>query len=502
MRRNPALYEINTLHWLHELALKHGRERMRLSEVPAKEWDGLRDLGFQFVWLMGVWKRSREGIRIFQNEREYRDFKALFDFAVPGWTEEDLTGSPYSIAAYEPEPLIGGWEDLNRAREELNRRGMGLVLDFAPNHTAPDHPWVRKRPDYYITGSEQDFREDDLAFTPVTHGGKPLYMARGRDPYFLPWTDTVQLNYFNPEMRRALIGELKRISRHCDGLRCDMAMLVLNDIFSNTWGWAMAHLTHNPPRTEFWTEARYELENFVLIAEAYWDTEWRLQELGFDYVYDKRLYDRLKDSSAGDLLMHLGADTGFQKRLVRFVENHDEPRCAQAFDEGRLFPSLVLLSTLPGMRLFHHGQLEGRKIKAPLQLRRSPSEGGDPEIRAMYDKVLAISSQDVFHDGRWELKGVLPAGDQSSDNLIAYVWKLGNTLKLVVVNLDGHVSQGRIPLTAEVGAEAAYILLDELSGMKYLRSGEDMTGPGLHVVLEGMRAHVFDIKPSKVGAGG
>jgi glycosidase len=111
---------------------------------------------------------------------------------------------------------------------------MKLILDFFPNHTAPDHPWVFEHPDYYIQGSEPDYARDPAAFIPVQKGRRTLYIARGRDPYFPPWPDTAQLNYLSRDVRSALIEELKKISGHCDGVRCDMAMLVLNDIFENT----------------------------------------------------------------------------------------------------------------------------------------------------------------------------------------------------------------------------------------------------------------------------
>jgi len=496
-KRNPRLYEIHTVQWLHELREKYSFDAMTLSGVPGPEWDRLQKLGFQFVWLMGAWKRSRAGVETFKGEEgEYRDFREYLDSVMPRWTEEDLVGSPYSIAAYEPDPLVGSDDELVHARKELNRRGMGLILDFVPNHTAPDFPWVHSRPDYYVRGSEEDYRKDPRAFTPVSHKGKTIYIARGQDPYFPPWSDTLQLDYFNPETRAALIGEMKRISRYCDGLRCDMAMLVLNDIFAKTWAWAKERAQHAPSRREFWTEARHELDNIFLIAEAYWDTEWRLLELGFDYVYDKRLYDRLRDSQAGDVLAHLRADVEFQRKLVRFVENHDEPRGASAFREGRLRPAVVAVATLPGMRLFHHGQLEGRQVKSPLQLRRRPEEAADEEVEQFYEKVLAVTDAPAFHDGKWELREVNRSEDDSHIDLIAYVWHGGGSLKLVVINLGERPSQGFIPLGGLVRPEAGYILHDGLDGSRYLRSGEEMAGRGLHVVLGGFNSHIFDIAPT------
>jgi len=245
-------------------------------------------------------------VKLFRESADWPRLRAHFDSILPGWTDEDVTGSPYSLASYTPEPLIGTWADIDNARGELHSRGMMLVLDFVPNHTAPDHPWVFEHPEYYIQGSELDFKQNPTAFIPVQKGEQTLYIARGKDPYFPPWPDTVQLSYFSREARSALIGELKKVANHCDGVRCDMAMLVLNDIFDKTWGWTRKEDIHGLP--EFWEEVRRELPGFLLIAEVYWNTEWRLQQLGFDYVYDKRLYDRLLMASGLDVNLHLTAD--------------------------------------------------------------------------------------------------------------------------------------------------------------------------------------------------
>jgi glycosidase len=488
---NPKLYEINTLVWLGELSRRYGKT-IRLGNVPAEQWDRLKLLGFDYVWLMGVWKRSREGVKLFKESPEWPKLCTHFDAILPGWTDEDVTGSPYSIAAYTPEPGIGTWSDLDKARAALKKRGMRLILDFVPNHTAPDHPWTRQNPDYYIQGGAAGFRDHPESSIQAHKGKKTLYIARGKDPNFPPWPDTAQLNYFNPAMRSALIGELITISEHCDGVRCDMAMLVLNDIFSRTWGWARKDPQQKTP--EFWEEVRRALPGFLLIAEAYWDTEWRLQQLGFDYVYDKRLYDRLLNASGKELNLHLTADPSYQDKLVRFIENHDEARSAAVFDSGKLRAAVVLYSLLPGMKLYHHGQLVGRKIHIPLLLGRAPDEQSNENLKAFYEKVLSISQSEIFRYGEWRLHEVIPAEDGSFVNLIAYQWKKDGQLKLVVVNLGSGYAQGRIALKQELSADSDYSLVDELNDRSYVRAGKDMAGPGLHVVLGGYQSHILGVK--------
>jgi glycosidase len=493
MRENPALYEINTYVWLYELSQQYG-EPVTIGNVPAAEWDRFKALGCDYIWLMGIWKRSMSGFRIFQDEaEEYIPFISYINSIFPGWKEEDLVGSPYSVAAYEPDPFIGKWEDVDKAMEELHKRDMGLILDFVPNHTAPDHPWVFEHPDYYFQGNSEEFEKHPGVFSLIKDGERIIYAARGKDPYFPSWSDTVQLNHFNRETRKALINEVKKIAEHCDGIRCDMAMLVLNDIFQNTWGWMRKLSSQALPEEEFWVKVRQAIPGSLLMAETYWDTEWTLQQMGFDYVYDKKLYDRIASFSSGDIYLHLKADMNFQKRLIRFLENHDEKRSAEVFGKERLETVATLFSTLPGMRLYHQGQIEGKKLKISVQLRRITHEAADKEVKAFYERLLSITKQDVFHNGKWRLWEVYPLSDGSSGNLIAYTWVLGHQIKIVVINMSPSVSQGRIPLRDMVRSDSEYILTDELHGITYIRNGKDMENPGLIVILDSFKSHIFDI---------
>jgi hypothetical protein len=494
MRQSPKLYEINTVVWLDELGRRQGR-KLTLGDVPAEEWDRLKQWGFDYVWLMGVWERSRAGMEFFRSSPEWPAVTILFDSVLPGWQDADVVGSPYSIASYTPDPLVGEWGDIDEVRRELHRREMKLVLDFVPNHTAPDHSWIFAHPGFYFRASESDYERDPSLFSRVLRKGEVSYIARGKDPYFAAWPDTAQLNHFNPETRLALIEEMRSISRHCDGVRCDMAMLVLNDIFSRNWAWAGKGWFEMPLK-EFWKEVRNNFPALILMAEAYWDTEQRLQELGFDYVYDKKFYDCLRSSQPGDILHSLGRDTSFQRRLVRFLENHDEARSAEVFAGEKLCVSSVVISTVPGMRLYYHGQLEGKTKQVPLLLGRTSLEQANPAIARMYEKIFRITSQDVFSSGAFGVRAVADAWDNTSANLVAYTWKDEKSTKLVVANLGGCVSQGRVSLAEDVSGTGSYELRDELNDKRYRRSGQEMAGPGLHVILEAHQAHIFDISPA------
>ena len=199
-----------------------------------------------------------------------------------------------------------------------------------PNHVAPDHAWTTAHPEYFVSGSEDDLERDPASFVRV--GDRVL--ANGRDPYFPAWPDVVQLNAFSADLRGAVIETLGRIAEQCDGVRCDMAMLMMNDVFERTWG----ERAGARPQDDYWPTVigavRRAHPDFVFLAEAYWDLEYALQQQGFDYCYDKRLYDRLVHEGADSVHGHLTADIGYQNRLVRFIENHDEPRAASAFPPG------------------------------------------------------------------------------------------------------------------------------------------------------------------------
>jgi len=493
MTGNPHLYEINTAVWLYELSEEYGKP-MTIGQVPVSEWDRLKDSGFHFIWLMGVWTRCR-------SDREYfladpRNVE-LCNTILPGWTEQDIIGSPYAVAGYEPDPQIGSWEEIDRVRRELHARDMRLILDFIPNHTGLEHPWALTHPDFFIQADAHAFRKNPGDYHPVRHNGETLYLANGRDPCFPPWTDTLQLNYFNPLAREAMIGEIKNMSRHCDGFRCDMAMLILNDIFRKTWGWTLSDEQSAIPQEEFWSTARKSVPDSILIAEAYWDTEWELQQLGFDYTYDKRLYDRVVSASAKNIYLHLLADPAFQGKLTRFIENHDERRSAHVFGRERLEAPAVLFATLPGMKLYHHGQIEGKKIRIPVQMRRVMHEAPDRGTVRLYEKLLSITGQGIFHEGRWQLREVFPLTDDGSHDLIAYTWQAGPRMKLVAVNMTHETASGRIPLKGLVVHEIHYRLHDELHEQLYVRNGNDMIYPGLIVVLAPFRAHIFDISPAE-----
>jgi glycosidase len=184
-RRYPAGFEINTWVWLSDLSAKIGAF-VELGSVPPAEWDTLAGCGFDAVWLMGVWERSPAGSAIANRNK---DLQGEFRRAMPDFHPLDNVGSPYCIRRYVVDELLGGPAGLATARRELAKRGMSLLLDFVPNHVAPDHPWVASHPEFFIQGNAEDVKHSPQAFTPV----EGTVFACGRDPYFPAWPDVLQL---------------------------------------------------------------------------------------------------------------------------------------------------------------------------------------------------------------------------------------------------------------------------------------------------------------------
>lgn len=488
LRSHPHLYQINTWAWLDELSRTADRT-VTLHDVPDREWDRLKDLGFDLIYLLGVWNHSKAGRHIFRTDPHAFE---TFDRALPGWTLGSVVGSPFSISGYSPDRRIGTWDDLDRVRSKLHARGMRLILDFIPNHVGPDHPWISQHPDYLMQGTERDFQHCPSDFLLIEPDGQaPYFIARGRDPYFDPWADTAQIDYFNPATRKALIEILKVVGSHCDGLRCDMAMLVLNDVFGRTWGHLLAE--RERPEREFWSDAIAALpDGFIWMAEVYWDMEADLQELGFTYTYDKRLYDRLKAADGSGVRGHLSAEVSYQSHMARFLENHDEPRSVPTFGRERVPVLAALIATLPGLRFFHQGQFVGKEIHLPMPLNRAIDEPPDMALAAIYEHILAIGADPAFHSGAWRLLEI-EALDDSTANLLAYRWQGDEGYRAVILNLGPSTAQGRIRLAGELPPSAQYDFADRLNGETYIRDRSDLETNGLYVRLEGYRGHVFAV---------
>jgi hypothetical protein len=407
--------------------------------------------------------------------------QAVYRSALPDFKMSDVSGSPFAIAGYQPAKIFGPVKALKYFRRELNRAGIKLILDFIPNHTGLDHPWLHSRPEYYLQCPEAG------AYYRASYQITGLTIAHGKDPYFPPWTDTLQLDYTKAALRKQQINILLQLAQVCDGVRCDMAMLVTQKIFQQTWG--------RMPDEEFWINAisrvKEKYPHFIFIAEVYWDMEWQLQQMGFDFTYDKRLYDRLCAAPVHEIIDHLRADQDFQSKLIRFTENHDEPRAMSRLGLQKSLAAATVIYTLPGMRFLHQGQMEGIQIKIPVQLNRMPQEEENKEIKRFYRRLLTITSRKVFKKGRWHLEFCQDA------RLLCWTWRLEIFYKMVVINYSDQSVETNIPLPVDYPVTSDIEFKDELTDKTYLHREKHLKEFGLFVKLEPFRAHIFSLRSIK-----
>jgi hypothetical protein len=484
----PLLYQINTRVWLTQLSQTLGK-RATLDDIPDAELDRLAQMGFDWIWFLSVWQTGPAARAISRANPEWRkDFEAT----LPDLREEDIAGSGFAIQNYTVHRDLGSAVALARLRQRLQQRGLKLMLDFVPNHMAPDHPWVNEHPDYFVHGSDDDLARAPQNYRRYETSQGSIVLAYGRDPYFDGWPDTLQLNYGNPELQQAMINELLKIAAQCDGVRCDMAMLVLPEVFERTWG----------IRTDlFWPKAtesvRRQHPSFQFMAEVYWDLEWTMQQQGFDYAYDKRLYDRLREGHARPVREHFHAGLDYQNKLARFLENHDEPRAAATFPQDVYEAAAVITFLSPGLRFFHQGQFEGRRKRISPHLVRAPEEPVDTELKQFYDRLLAVLRHDVVRNGNWQLLECVPAwdGNWTWDCFLVFAWqRAGEERLLVTVNYAPNQSQCYVPLSFPDLGGRQWRLNDLMSDAQYDRDGNELQSRGLYLDLAPWRYHVSQLR--------
>ena len=475
------ILEINTRLWLRELG---GGAPAILRDVPEAALSAWEAEGFDAVWLMGVWTPSAVSRRI---ASEHPGLRADYAKILPDWTAEDVIGSPYSIADYRIPAEWGAAEALAGLRDRLRQHGLRLILDFVPNHTACDHQWVHDHPDWYVQLTNADkVRLPDHGFRATTKGGEAV-IAHGKDPYFPPWTDTAQLDYSNPQLQRAQIDVLHQLAKMCDGVRCDVAMLILPEVFAKVWG-------RTAP--DFWKAAIAEIKrdhpDFCFIAETYWGLDKPLNERGFDLTYDKELLDHIV-SDMPLVREQFDVPVEQHRQRLRFLENHDEPRIASRLPFDKHAAAATWLLTLPSSTLVYNGQFEGRRSKSPIQLRRDPREAPDNAITRMYAQLLSLAKQRVIREGHWQLLSSRPAwiGNDTCRHVLGQAYDLEGEHVRVFVNWSSHKSQCYVDIKLGALMDQEVVLRDQLSSKKFVRQGAELMMRGLYLDLEPWEVHAF-----------
>jgi glycosidase len=485
--RYPSLYQINTRVWLTEFSRQLGR-RATLDDIPDAELNRVAEMGFDWVWFLSVWQTGPAAQAVSRSNPEWRH---EFQETLSDLRDEDIPGSGFAITGYTAHADLGGDAALARLRDRLKKRGLKLMLDFVPNHMGLGHPWTEDHPEHFVRGTEGDLAGAPQNYTRVKRRDGDAVFAYGRDPYFAGWPDTLQLDYSNPATQEAMVEILLKIAGQCDGVRCDMAMLVLPDVFERTWG-------RRAPL--FWPDAtrrvRERVPGFTFMAEVYWGREWDMQQQGFNYTYDKTLYDRLREPHARPVREHLYAGLDYQDKLARFLENHDEPRAAATFPPGVHEAAAVITFLSPGLRFFHQGQFAGRRKRISPHLGRGPDEPVDQEAGKFYDSLLAALRQPAFRDGQWQLLECTPAwdGNWTNDCFIVSAWQgAGEGRFVVAVNFAPNQSQCHVRLPFADLAGKQWNFQDQLTPSAYTWNGDDLVNRGLFLDMAPWQACVFRV---------
>jgi glycosidase len=490
------IYQIDIREFIYRLRTEKNKN-LKLTEIPDDFFSELQSLGIEFFWPIGIYepsKASRE-ISISMKELHRKYNESLLD-----WKEEDIIGSPYAITNYKIKKDFGGEEDFKKFRKKLKDKfNIKLILDFVPNHFAIDSPVVQKHPEFFIQAPKNYDKINLNDFITLKIKDKEILFAHGKEPYSPAWKDTLQLDYRSKKVRNFMIKELIKLSQKCDGVRCDMSMLLLSDIFYNNWKNFPLPDDYVPAAKEFWFDAIRKVKQlnpeFIFIAEVYWNRENDLINLGFDYVYEKFLYDLLIKSDITLIKEYIKQIFSYNRNRLLFLENHDEQRSAFVFENEKLKALATLIYTLPAMKLIYDGQLEGRKFHHAIQLQRLQKEELNGELKNFYKLLFTSIIKSSIPTGYFKILQPIPAweGNPAHLNFIIYLYENDKMQKdLVVINLSPFQSQCRVKIETYDIAGKKFLIKDRLSSEEYLRDGDEMFYQGLYLDLRPYQSQIFE----------
>jgi hypothetical protein len=463
-----SLNLINTRLWLNELSQQYQRP-ITLDTIPDEAWtDKLAN--YDIFWFMGIYLPSQF------SASHAKKYTYQYTYALPDIDpEKDVVASPFAVANYLPNPhLVKDWQTWDNMVKKLHSKDKKVFIDFVPNHTAVDHPWAIKHPEYFIQGSEWQHNARPNFYQAVDNGqGQIHYLAHGKDPNYPEWADTLQLNYGRPEVHQAMAKQLLSLVDHVDGLRCDMAMLLNPSTFLRTWGWTLSNEERDYiSKHSFWQEAIPQAKakamslgkSFEFMAEAYWEKD--ILAENFDYIYRDELYKDLLKVARGENCHNLKEDIAHllycanDQRTCKdtvYLENHDEERAAKIMGKEFSQAAAALISFLPNtMLLINQGQEEGKIIRPPMQIARSPQEKKDFELKNYYQNLLQLKQSKLFREGQWSMTWLPRQGE----NLITLeVVSSDQAVKaLVCINMGKNYSHLQITQQGNYQAISSYDL--------------------------------------------
>jgi glycosidase len=553
----------STLVWLDQLSKKYDRSIERLDQIPDKELDALQQQGFTGLWLIGLWERSEASRRIKQS-----------------MGNNEAEASAYSLHDYEIADKLGGWSSLENLRERCWQRGIRLASDMVPNHTGIQSDWIFNHPEYFLQtdyppfpsysynsqnlSSNPDFglyledhyyEQTDAAVTfKWTHfpSGQDRYIYHGNDGTHMPWNDTAQLDYLNPEVREAVIQKILHVARNFPIIRFDAAMTLAKKHIQRLWYPQPGHGGDIPSRSEygltneefaqripkeFWREVvdrvAEELPDTLLLAEAFWMMEgYFVRSLGMHRVYNSAFMHMMKNEEnrkyRDSIKNTLNFDPEILKRFVNFQNNPDEETAAEQFGTGDKYLGVcTMMCTMPGLPMFGHGQIQGYREKYGMEYTKAKWQENDDQglVHAHYMRVFPLTRRrylfaEVQNFWLFDLRG---HDGGINENVYAFTNQYGNEHVLVVYNNSYYGAAGTLKESSAVmrrkedgsralettsiaaalelhnSADHYVILKDHNTRMHYLRRSSDIWNYGLYTELQGYTCEVF-LDPYEVQA--
>ena len=543
----------STLVWLYQLSKKYGRSINRLDQIPDEELDELSGRGFTGLWLIGIWERSEASRTVKQ------------------WTgNPEAAASAYSLYDYDIAAELGGWEALTELRDRCYRRGIRLGSDMVPNHTGLDSRWIMENPDRFLQLSYPPFptysfnggnlsnrdgiglyledhyynRSDAaVVFKRINfHTGEVRYIYHGNDGTSMPWNDTAQIDFLNPEAREAVIRTIVGVCKQFSIVRFDAAMTLAKRHIQRLWYPEPGRGGDIPSRAEhalsgaefnrripneFWREVvdrcAVEAPHTLLLAEAFWMMEgYFVRTLGMHRVYNSAFMNMLKNEEnakyRATIKNTLEFDPEVLKRFVNFMNNPDEETAVAQFGKGdKYFGIATLLVTMPGLPMFGHGQIEGFEEKYGMEYRRSyRDETADTHLIERHQReIFPLMKKRYIFSGSaafilYDLNGM---DGNINENVFAYSNESGRNEKALILynnsysQASGWVRCGAVAIHQKDGTfrqddlctafnlhnEDRFftVLREQRSGLWFIRSSRELAEHGLFISLNGYEVQIF-----------
>ncbi len=550
----------STFVWLDQLSKTYRRPIHRLQDIPDRELDTLAERGFTALWLIGLWERSPASQKIKQLQGN-----------------PEAKPSAYALDSYTIADELGGYDGYLDLRHRTKIRGIRLASDMVPNHTGLDSVLVKERPDWFLSAHEPPypaysyngpnlssdprygiFIEDGywnrsdaaVTFKRVDYeNGDTRYLYHGNDGTTMPWNDTAQLNFLNPETREAVIRQILDVARMFPVIRFDAAMVLVKRHIQRLWFPLHGHAAGIPSRSawsmsmeefnknipeEFWREVvdriHAEAPDTLLLAEAFWMLEgYFVRTLGMHRVYNSAFMHMLKKEDNADyrylIKNTLEFDAGILKRYVNFMNNPDEDTAIAQFGNGdKYFGVCAMMATMPGLPMFGHGQVEGFSEKYGMEYAKAYyDEHPDEELVKRHEReIFPILKKRALFAGveNFFLYDVYTPDGHVNENVFCYSNRLGDERAFVAYNNAWEHTSGYAKMS--VGFKTAngieqrslceglgfnddrafVIFRDHVSNLEFIRSVGDLREKGMQVLLGGYQFNIFldfrEVRPSKL----